>query len=286
MKKLIAIDLDGTLLSSKYKVSEENLQAIHHAQQEGHIVIICSGRAPEDIVALLKTIGLNCPVAGSNGTVVIVDGKEISNISMDQQAVLKAAQLLDKGKHPYRIYTNYGVFIEATWAERFFEILEKHKEVKQEMSIFEYKMLTEKPIETDTLKIFHHIDELLSIKNIKVQKFFIPTLIQSSKEQLISDLKKIQGIAITSSGPTNIEIMDLSGNKSNGIKTMAKHFHIPLEHTIAIGDNFNDVPMMEIAGLSIAMENGDPKVKELCDVVTLTNDEHGVAHAIKQYVLN
>ncbi|MED4531097.1 Cof-type HAD-IIB family hydrolase [Metabacillus fastidiosus] len=286
MRKLIAIDLDGTLLSSRYQISKENIQAIRHAQKAGHIVIICSGRAPEDIAALSAKFNLECPIAGSNGTVVIVNGKEISNISMNKTSVISASKLLDQFKSPYRVYTNYGVFIEATWAKRFAEIFEQYKEIKETVSIFEYKMLTEEPIETDTLKIFHHIDDLLSLKNIKVQKFFIPTLIQSMKEELISAFEKIEEIALTSSGPTNIEIMNKNGNKSNGIKTIAKHFGIPLENTIAIGDNFNDLPMMEAAGLSVAMGNGDPKVKELCDIITLTNDEHGVAYAIEKYVLN
>jgi hydroxymethylpyrimidine pyrophosphatase-like HAD family hydrolase len=79
--------------------------------------------------------------------------------------------------------------------------------------------------------------------------------------------------------------MDTNGHKGNGIRVMAEYFNIPIENTVAIGDNFNDVPMLKTAGLSIAMENGDPAVKEIADVVTLTNNEHGVAHAIEKYVL-
>jgi hydroxymethylpyrimidine pyrophosphatase-like HAD family hydrolase len=66
---------------------------------------------------------------------------------------------------------------------------------------------------------------------------------------------------------------------------MAEYYNIPIENTVAIGDNFNDVPMLEVAGLSVAMGNADPSVKEIADVVTLTNNEHGVAHAIEKYVL-
>jgi hypothetical protein len=79
--------------------------------------------------------------------------------------------------------------------------------------------------------------------------------------------------------------MDEKGNKGYGLKAVAKHYNIPLEQTIAIGDNFNDVPMLEAAGLSVAMGNAEPEVKEMCDIVTRTNDEHGVAYAIRQFVL-
>ncbi|NGY88269.1 HAD hydrolase family protein [Bacillus megaterium] len=79
--------------------------------------------------------------------------------------------------------------------------------------------------------------------------------------------------------------MNIKGNKGNGLKVMAKYFGIPLEDTVAIGDQFNDIPMFKVAGLSIAMANAEQEVKELSDVITLTNDENGVAYAIDNYVL-
>ena len=66
---------------------------------------------------------------------------------------------------------------------------------------------------------------------------------------------------MVTASPTNLEIMDKNGHKGNGIQQMAAHFNIPIEDTVAIGDNFNDVPMLEVAGLSVAMGNAEEDVK-------------------------
>ncbi|WP_299092708.1 Cof-type HAD-IIB family hydrolase [uncultured Metabacillus sp.] len=283
MKKLIAIDLDGTLLSSNIEISKENVEAIQKAQQAGHVVMICSGRAPEDIKQLIDQTPLDCPVAGSNGTKVLADGKLLSQISIDKEHVKKVAAILNEKKYPFKLYTSHGILVASTWTERMLAFLEQNQEFSKGLTPKEYKFLTEQPKETDTIKVFDEIEEVLKIEEIAIQKFFIPTI--SGKDELIATLKAIEGISITTSGPFNIEIMDTNGHKGNGIKVMAEYFKIPIENTVAIGDNFNDVPMLEAAGLSIAMGNADPTVKDIADVVTLTNNEHGVAHAIETYVL-
>jgi Cof subfamily protein (haloacid dehalogenase superfamily) len=283
MKKLIAIDLDGTLLSSNIDISKENIQAIQNAQNAGHIVMICSGRAPEDIKNVIEKTPLVCPVAGSNGTMVIADGKLLSQISINKEMVKKVAAVLDENKFPFKIYTSHGIFVASSWTERLLAFLEQNKEITKNITPKEYKQLTEQPKESDSIKIFDQLEDVLKIENIAVQKFFVPTL--SGKTELIATLKEYEDISITTSGPLNIEIMDINGNKSNGIQVMAEYFNIPIENTVAIGDNFNDVPMLEVAGLSVAMGNADPTVKDIADVVTLTNNEHGVAHAIEKYVL-
>ena len=83
------------------------------------------------------------------------------------------------------------------------------------------------------------------------------------RAQLLSMLQEDTDIMVTASAPTNLEIMDKNGHKGNGLKQMAAHFNIPIEDTVAIGDNFNDVPMLEAAGLSVAMGNAKEDVKTM-----------------------
>ncbi|MFC0272154.1 Cof-type HAD-IIB family hydrolase [Metabacillus herbersteinensis] len=286
MRKLIAIDLDGTLLSSKLEISKENIKAIQTAQNQGHVVMICSGRAPEDIRGVIENTSLECPVAGSNGTVVVADGKTLSEISLNKQDVASVANTLDEKKYPFKLYTSHGIFVPTTWSARLTQTFEQNQALADSLSPEEYKRMTEQPAETDSIKIFNQLEEVLKVDDLTIQKFFVPTIEIEKKDDLIASLKKYEGISITTSGPHNIEIMAINGHKGNGLKTMAEYYNIPIESTVAIGDNFNDVPMLEIAGLSVAMGNADPTVKELSDVVTLTNDEHGVAHAIEKFVLN
>ncbi|MBM7604278.1 Cof subfamily protein (haloacid dehalogenase superfamily) [Metabacillus crassostreae] len=283
MKKLIAIDLDGTLLSSNIDISKENIEAIQAAQEAGHIVMICSGRAPEDIKTVIGQTPLQCPVGGSNGTMVIADGKLLSEVSINKETAKHVATTLNENKFPFKVYTNKGIYVASTWSERMLVFLEKNPDIASGLTEKEYKFMTEQPKETDTIKIFTTIDDVLNNQDLSIQKFFVPTL--SGKDELIAKLKDTENISITTSGPFNIEIMDTNGHKGNGVKVMAEYFNIPIEDTVAIGDNFNDVPMLEVAGLSVAMGNADPTVKKMADVVTLTNNENGVAHAINKYVL-
>jgi HAD superfamily hydrolase (TIGR01484 family) len=186
MKKLIAIDLDGTLLSSNLDISAENIQAIQHAQKAGHIVMICSGRAPEDIKVVIGQTPLQCPLAGSNGTIVVADGKLLSQISINKDTVKSIASILDEKKYSFKLYTNQGIFVASSWTDRMNVFLDENPEVSKHLTSKEYKMVTEQPKETDTLKLFDHIDHVLKLEGIAIQKFFIPTI--SVKTELTSTI--------------------------------------------------------------------------------------------------
>jgi len=78
--------------------------------------------------------------------------------------------------------------------------------------------------------------------------------------------------------------MHKDGHKGIGLRKMAEYYRIPIENTVAIGDNFNDLPMLQCAGYAIAMDNADNEVKKICDFVTLSNSENGVAHALRKLI--
>jgi Cof subfamily protein (haloacid dehalogenase superfamily) len=284
--KLIAIDLDGTLLSEHTHITEENVQAIRKAQSQGHIVMICSGRAPEDIQEILKEYELSCPLAGSNGTVVQAEGKTLGMVSMNRENIVQIAKKLDDERTPYRIYTNQGIFVPEDWSERVNTNLQGDTIKVEGLSDELFKRITEQPQQSDLLNYFQDYHELFDREDLKVQKFFILTLNQQKKSELATYLSNISGAAATSSGPMNIEVMDKDGNKGNALKIMADYYGISMADTVAMGDNFNDIPMLKVAGFSIAMGNADPAVKQLCKAVTLSNTENGVSYAMEQFILN
>ncbi|MFY4776922.1 Cof-type HAD-IIB family hydrolase [Metabacillus sp. RGM 3146] len=285
MKKLIAIDLDGTLLSSRIKISEKNIQAIKNAQEKGHEVMVCSGRAPEDIIRILKEHQLDCHVAGSNGTVVYVHEKLLHMVSIKDEDAKEVASILEENHMPYRVYTSHGIFIPDSWSENVSEVIQSGRAAIDNLKEKEYKYITEQPKETDMIKVFSNVNSLLNKEDLLIQKFFILTLDLVQKEKLAQMFNKVDGINVTSSGQLNLEIMEQNGNKAAGLKAVAKYFDIPMENTVAIGDNFNDLPMLEEAGLSVAMGNGDPEIQKLCDVITLTNDENGVAYTFEKFIM-
>ncbi|MEM1505175.1 Cof-type HAD-IIB family hydrolase [Domibacillus sp. 8LH] len=284
--KLIAIDLDGTLLSPGMEITKENIEALRKAQSQGNIVMICSGRAPEDIQQILKKYEISCPLAGSNGTVVQVNESVLESISLDRKDIIKIAEKLDEDRVPYRVYTNHGIYVPADWSERVAFAVKKDRIEIEGLPDEIYQRITEQPQKSSLIKYFNKYNELFNEEELTVQKFFVLTLNSTTKRALSAYLGGISSIVITSSGPLNIEVMDQNGNKGNALKRVAEYYGIPLDNTVAIGDNFNDVPMLELAGLSIAMGNADPLVKEMCDTVTDSNDKNGVAHAIDRYILS
>ncbi|WP_348519873.1 Cof-type HAD-IIB family hydrolase [Bacillus sp. 165] len=283
--KLIAIDLDGTLLSQHLSISEENLTAIHAAQEQQNIVMICSGRAKEDIVQLLKRYNLSCPIGASNGAVTYAEGKVLKETHIEAKSVFQVLEQLEKAQFPYKLYTNQGIYVPSTWKERVITDFQANTETNTEFSLEELDRITEKQAKDNIITFFTDYNVLLAADDLHIEKFFILALDGTRRKNIMQTLQTIPSIAVTTSGSNNLEVMNKHAHKGNGLKVIAAHFAIPLQDTIAIGDNFNDVPMLQAAGFSIAMGNAEDEVKKLCDAVTLTNEEHGVAYALHKYIL-
>ncbi|MCU7667797.1 Cof-type HAD-IIB family hydrolase [Bacillus thuringiensis] len=284
--KLIAIDLDGTLLSSNHEISDININALKKAQEQGHVVAICSGRAPESIHGLLQTYKLDCPIAASNGTVVKVDEKVIGMTSIEKEKVANISEILNREQFPFRIYTNDGIYIPKNWESRLENVLNEPGIPDEYRKHQHFERMLEHPQGlVDGIKTFEDIHVLLDDESLLVQKFFVLTINPEKKTKLNNLLNEVEQIGVTSSAPFNIEVMNMDGHKGIGLRTLADYFNIPMEDTVAIGDNFNDVPMFEAAGLAIAMGNAEEDVKKVCDVTTSSNNEHGVAHAFETYIL-
>ncbi|MGF9891570.1 Cof-type HAD-IIB family hydrolase [Priestia megaterium] len=283
--KLICLDMDGTTLSSANEISKENIEAIRKAQDEGHIVMVLSGRAPESINATLEKYDLSCPIGGSNGTAVYADGKLLELTSLSKSQNKASASELDKEFVPYKIYTNKGIYVPQDWEKRLETVLSSGEIPSKYYKNENFERMTKIPNEAEGIQFFDSVQTLINDDNIVIQKFFILSLDPVQKDRLQDSLQKIEDTYITTSSPFNLEVMNIKGNKGSGLKVMAEYFGIPLEDTVAIGDQFNDIPMFEVAGLAIAMGNAEKEVKELSDVITLTNDENGVAYAIHKYIL-
>ena len=281
MKKLIALDMDGTLLTDHKTISPENKQAIKDAQSDGHTVMICSGRPHASLKAFLVEEGFgDLPMSASNGTVTIVDNQVINQVVMNHMDAKKVFEWLTKHHFPFCLYTDQTVFNHANffeWAWQDARLRSDFEERKTEFARIEdyFRKISEAE--------FNEWEELSD--DLGIFKFFVLTSISERKKLLEDFSRTIAGIMFTSSFPDNVEISDVDGHKGTGITAVANHFGINMKDTVAMGDNFNDIGMLKVAGLSVAMGNAEEDIKAMADVVTLTNEEHGVAHAIREYVL-
>ncbi|MFL6554886.1 MAG: Cof-type HAD-IIB family hydrolase [Bacillus sp. (in: firmicutes)] len=279
--KLIALDMDGTTLSSTNEISPENIKAIKKAQGLGHIVMILSGRAPESINELLDIYDLNCPIGGSNGTAVFADGKLLELTSLTSIQDKKTTDEIEKEIVPFKIYTNKGIYVHSEWSARLEKVISSGVVPAEYYGDENYGKMTRIP---EGALFFDDMETLLKDQELTIQKFFILVLDPSQRDRLLDSMESIADVYVTTSSPFNIEVMNINGNKGNGLKVMANYLNIPLEETVAIGDQYNDIPMFKVAGFSIAMGNAEEEIKSMSDYITLTNDENGVAYAI-DYIL-
>ena len=116
-------------------------------------------------------------------------------------------------------------------------------------------------------------------------KFYVGRLPDDIYGKLACDLEKIKGIYVTTSGRNCFEIMGEGVNKCSGVERLAAMHGIQMDEVMTLGDYYNDVPMLQAAGLGVAMGNAPEDVKACADYVTDTNENDGVAKAIEKFVL-
>ncbi|MTT30796.1 Cof-type HAD-IIB family hydrolase [Terrilactibacillus sp. BCM23-1] len=274
--KLIAIDLDGTLLTRERKISENNIKALKEAQKQDIQITIATGRASFDVNTKLREIGMEANIIGTNGASVHTqDGQLLYSAKLNKSTIMKDIKwLLDQ--HFYMgIYTQDIIFVPTDgldWLQEELDHLKKHEERAegfQEATRREYyrtldsmDVLQDPRIDITKVLVFSYDDEKLA----KGRHHFSHQV----------------DINMVTSGTGNFEIMANGVSKGHGLKLLANHLNIKLEDTVAIGDNYNDLSMFEVAGVSVAMGNAYPEIKETCQMVTKRCEEDGVAYAINE----
>ncbi len=266
MYKLIAIDLDGTLLDDRRNVSDETIAVLREADARGIRVVLCSGRAPTTIKRFYDILGLTGEqyAIGFNGAAVYENSKS---------ELLRAIEIR---------------------RERAFEILRGIKDFHDCGTIlYQYpgKVYFDRltPFMQDYLdssRVEHEQGNLFEIVKTDLCKMLWKGT-NENLHRLEAEIRPIlpTGMNLFYTDDTLLEITEHGATKGGGLEYLCKHLNIPLSQTIGFGDHENDIPLLETAGLGIAMKNAKPAVKATADHITrFDNNNDGVAEAIKQFV--
>lgn len=283
MMKLIAIDLDGTLIKRDRSISEENRQAIQEVQQQGHTVAICSGRSLHDTQDILQQADLNCPVMVGNGAWTYQDGKNINRLIMPKDVTSELLPKLESEGWYYELYTNKGVVVLEKGRDRLYKDIQEARQKGADIS----EDWASEEIEVQYMQHgISYMDNYQSVDTAQADlyKIFILSFDRDKLDQLQERLSEHRQISLTTSGITKLEIAHERVSKGYAVAKMAEQFHIPMEETVAIGDNLNDLSMFEVAGTSIAMGNAEEAVKAASTHVTKDYLDHGVAYALEHYI--
>ncbi|EPI01015.1 MULTISPECIES: sugar-phosphatase [unclassified Enterococcus] len=266
--KLVAIDIDGTLLNKKRELTPEVKEAIAAAVAKDVAIVLCTGRPLPGVSEQLKELDLyqdNDYVITYNGALVqqTKSGKIIARHGLTHEDFLEIEMMARKvGSHlhsinDHSIYTANRDISEYTVRESSLVNMPLKFRTPEEMTP-----------DMDIVK-------MMMIDKPEVLAAAIARIPQSFRDKFTT----------VKSEEFYFEILNKKASKGAAVENLAQYLGIDQDEIMAIGDNENDLSMIEYAGLGVAMGNAVPIVKETADVVTASNEEHGVAEAIKKYVL-
>lgn len=278
---MIASDMDGTLLTSHLSISELNKDAVLKAQEQGIEFMVATGRAYTEAKPPLEDAGIRCGMITGNGAQAFdADGNEIFTISIDKKIAKKVMAILrEKGLY-FELMTSKGVYSDSQpqRLENFATLLaENIPHITFKMAI----AMASTHLNMLHINYTESYDELIESDDIEVLK--VITFSDGGQEVLqpiAREIEKLDDVHVTSSFPNNIEINHKEAQKGVAVKRLAEAKSIDLKEVMTIGDNFNDVSMLEVAGVSFAMGNAEDGVKKVAKYEAETNVNDGVGKAI------
>ena len=281
MIKLIASDMDGTLLNHNHKIPKENVKLINFAKNQGIEFVVATGRAYYEALPALNEENINCDVISFNGGVVYdKNGNIISITPMLPKDLYYTIEILKSFDISYQLYTKNTIYTTSieTDINAYIDLIRSNgyePDVEHLRAEAQQKLEVGYITEVENIELYLNEKENPPIKIIAISNDI------SKLENAAKLLSENTSISVTSSGANNIEIMHKNATKGEALKEIAKIYGINLENAVAIGDNLNDQAMLDIVGYSVAMKNGNIKLKEQAKYVTeKTNSEGGVADTI------
>ena len=288
MYKLIAIDLDGTMLNQYSVVTEETKEAIQKVQEKGIEVIIASGRPIDSIKSIAKEIKSKKYFISGNGAIIYDISKDeiIYENTLKKQKVLKIIKICEENSIYYNVYTEKEIIAKSLQCN----VLYYHKEN------------VNKPENEKThINIVENVYDYIANREEKIIKITICENNQAIFNSILRKLREVDGIEVldiahmsrkiikqgTEEIPIEYFYTVISAknvDKWNAIKFLGEKMNISKEETIAIGDNINDKKMIENAGLGVAMGQSHPDIKNIANVVTAANTENGVAKILSEII--
>lgn len=267
MYKLIALDMDGTLLKGDNTISLKTKEALRLAKERGIKIVISTGRPIQGVMKYLEELDL----INDDEYVLAYNGSSVystKNLTPIIRNGLSGREVKDIYRLSKELNVEFHGFVDdCCIAPR------ENKYTKAEIE-------------------HNHIDvKILDFeKDIQDEDFVIKVMLLKDKDELDEAVKKIPNEYFEKfNGVRSVsfifEFMNKNCSKSSGLKALAEHLNISPNEIIAFGDGENDIDMLEFAGLGVAMENASDNVKSKADYVTLSNEEDGVAHVIINKIL-
>ena len=266
--QLIALDLDGTLLHEDKHISEYTLRILQELSERGYQLVPTTGRSLTGIPeSILKIPNVRYAICSNGANLCNVQTAElIRDTAIPIETALKIIDYLNNFPLYLYLHTNKGTIRSTGWAEsglasRFPHI---HFEENNVPDLTSY----------------------LLTRPVKIWKIGIFTFDTATFTALLEHGSPCSSVSMVRTGECNIELNSILASKGNGLAALCDNLHIPMSEVLAIGDNQNDISMLQLSGVSVAMGNAQSDVKKAADYTTKTNEEDGAAYFLEQYLLS
>lgn len=264
---LIVSDFDGTLVNSDGSISEKNKKAITEYVEAGGAFAISTGRLPAGILSRAKELGLKGKVCCCQGAIILdIESKEVlleGKLSLESTlAACKKMEELGLHIHAYDLWDFYVNMDDE--ALRLYKLLVKT---------------------TPTLVLDKPLSQFLEENNLPMYKL-VAMVEPQYNSRVLQELSKenFDGCEVTKSADYLVEVVNSKYSKGTAVEFLANYYGVSLDKVIAVGDQLNDVSMIEKAGLGIAVKNAEAALKEKADYVCeYTNEEGAIADIIEKF---
>ncbi len=265
--KLLALDLDDTLLNEKFAVSPRNVQALSKAMQQGLGVTLATGRMFRSALPYARELGITLPLITYHGALIretTEENKILREHSVPYDLALEILRFGEKEGFYFNIYLEDQLYVkEESDNSRYYQsIASIPLQAVGDLGAF----LEKAGKEPTKLVIINRQGRLAGLQETLLEKY-------------------ASALSIVQSRPYFLEITHREATKGRALKFLAERENLSLARVIAIGDSYNDIDMLQCAGIGVAMGNAPPEVQQAADFVAMANTEDGVARFLERYIL-
>ena len=260
---LIALDLDGTTLNRQNTITPAVKEAVTWAREQGVRVVLSTGRIASEAAEFARILGIDDDLVTAGGATLfsMAQNAYSMRISIPWEPAVRAAAIVERVGMVSMVYAGESMLITPY----------------DEMYFSRYK--TNEGYHTNK-KVVSSVAEYIANTKVSIDKMFCRSNDSAMLEYAREQIGQIPGVRVMSSGDDNIEVISPIADKGRALEKLCEQYGIPLERCIAIGDSENDLEMLHVVGMPVAMGNANDAVKAVARYITSTNEEDGVAKAI------
>lgn len=273
-KKLIFLDIDGTILAPARGISRTVKEGLQKARENGHQVFICTGRCCHMLPEELKDVELDGVIANA-GSDIWIYGKNIYRTAFDRRHLHRAFEVLDQMNGIYILEGFEKIYV----SERGVSILSESEPVSGDNpELIRWKTFFSRWKNTGNIRDW-------TPDKIPVPKISFMVFSRDEAEELYHTLKEDFHVAYFPSRSENFfngELISKTANKGTAVRRTAEYLNMDIQTTVAFGDSMNDYQMIQEAACGVVMENGDAKLKEIADRICESVEEDGVVRELQR----